>query len=195
MSLTGRSGAGKTTLLHILAGLDRPSEGRVSVAGTDLGALAEADLARHRARHVGVVFQALNLLNHLSVAENVMLPAVFRRHARTAAARRALEALDRVGLADRADDLPGTLSGGERQRVALARAAFCTPDVLLCDEVTGNLDAATATEVVALILDLSRSDGVAVVAATHDPALEEVSDRILVLSDGRLEAETEEGKA
>lgn len=191
--LTGKSGVGKTTLLHLMAGLDRPTSGTIRVAGEDLGRLSDSALARHRARFIGVVFQAFNLLGHLTVGENVMLPAVFRRRGRSDARRRALEALERVGLGDRAEDLPGSLSGGELQRVALARASFGKPAVLICDEVTGNLDSQTGAHVVNLISDLCRKDGLAVIAATHDPCLEQVSDRILNLVDGHLE-ETDVGE-
>lgn len=188
VSVTGRSGAGKTTLLHLIAGLDRPTGGTVWVAGKDLGRLSDRMLARHRARTIGVVFQAFNLLDHLSVGENVMLPAVFRPDGRAVARERAFEALDRVGLADRANNLPGGLSGGEQQRVALARAIFSRTAVLICDEVTGNLDDETGAEMVALIDGLRQEHGTAVVVATHDEALERASDRVLRLERGRLEA-------
>ncbi len=190
VSITGRSGAGKTTLLHLIAGLDRPTSGSVWVAGKDLARLSDRALARHRALTIGVVFQAFNLLDHLSVGENVMLPAVFRHDGRGVARARALEALERVGLADRVDALPGRLSGGEQQRVALARAIFARLAVLICDEVTGNLDGQTGAEVVALIDSVRREQGTAVVVATHDENLVRASNRVLNLEGGRLEPAT-----
>jgi putative ABC transport system ATP-binding protein len=184
--ITGRSGVGKTTLLQLVAGLDRATGGTVKVAGRDLGELGDRDLAAHRAQLVGFVFQSFNLLEHLTVGENVMLPAAFRRSGRTRAWRRALEALEWVGLAGRAEGLPSQLSGGERQRVALARAAFARPALLICDEVTGNLDRETGGEVARLIHWLCRDEGTAVLAATHDPVLVRGSDRVLKLAQGRL---------
>jgi len=184
--LTGRSGAGKTTLLHIVAGLERADEGEVLVAGQALNGLGESGCARLRARTIGIVFQAFNLLDHLTVGENVMLPAAFRPGWKGSAEDRAVEVLDRVGLGDRFEAPPGVLSGGERQRVALARALFAVPALLICDEVTANLDLETAREMVALIDGLRRDENIAVLAATHDVALVRLSDRHLRLEDGRL---------
>jgi len=187
VAITGRSGVGKTTLLHIIAGLDRPTRGSVWVAGATLGALADRALARHRAATIGVVFQGYNLLEHLTVGENVMLPAVFRHNGKDVARERALDALDRVGLADRVHELPKRLSGGEQQRVALARAIFGRTAVLICDEATGNLDHGTGAEIVSLIDLMRREQGTAVIVATHDEALVRASDRTLRLELGRLE--------
>ncbi|MEN8165580.1 MAG: ABC transporter ATP-binding protein [Acidobacteriota bacterium] len=184
--LTGRSGAGKTTLLHIVSGLERADEGDVLLNGQDLNRLGESGRAGLRARTVGIVFQAFNLLEHLTVGENVMLPAAFLRGWKGNARDRAVEVLDRVGLGDRFESLPRVLSGGERQRVALARALFAVPALLICDEVTANLDLETAGEVVALIDSLRRDENIAVLAATHDEALVRLADRRLQLEDGLL---------
>ena len=184
--LTGRSGAGKTTLLHIVAGLERADEGEVMLDGQALNRLSESGRARLRARSIGIVFQAFNLLDHLTVGENVMLPAAFLRGWKGDAKDRAVEVLDRVGLADRFETLPGVLSGGERQRVALARALFAVPSLLICDEVTANLDLETAGEVVALIDSLRRDENIAVLAATHDEVLVRLANRRFRLEDGEL---------
>ena len=184
--LTGRSGAGKTTLLHIICGMDRADEGKVLLDGHSLDSLGDGGRARLRARTVGFVFQAFNLLDHLTVAENVMLPAAFLRAWKGNAQDRAVEVLGRVGLGDRFEALPGVLSGGERQRVALARALFSVPALLSCDEVTANLDVETAREMVALIDSLRREENIAVLAATHDEELVRLADRHFQLEDGRL---------
>lgn len=184
--LTGRSGAGKSTLLHIVAGLERADEGEVFLAGQNLSGIGESGRAALRARAIGFVFQAFNLLDHLSVGENVMLPAAFLRGWKGDAQSRAREVLERVGLGDRAEAFPGSLSGGEKQRVALARALFPVPSLLICDEVTANLDLETADEMVTLIDELRREENLAVLAATHDEALVRLSDRRLNLQEGRF---------
>ncbi len=189
--LTGRSGAGKTTLLHIVAGLERADEGEVLLDGRALNGLSESGRARLRARTIGIVFQAFNLLDHLTVGENVMLPAAFLPVWKESAQNRAEEVLSLVGLGDRFETLPRVLSGGERQRVALARALFALPSLLICDEVTANLDLETAREVVALIEELRREQNIAVLAATHDQALVQLADRRLSLEDGRIQEDCE----
>lgn len=185
--LTGRSGAGKSTLLHIVAGLDSADEGEVFLGGKALNALGESGRAQVRARTVGIVFQAFNLLDHLTVGENVMLPAAFLRGWKGEARDRAFEVLEKVGLGDRCRALPGVLSGGERQRVALARALFAVPSLLICDEVTANLDNETGAEIVDLIDRLRREESISVLAATHDEAMVGLADRCLTLHDGRLQ--------
>ncbi len=189
--VTGRSGAGKTTLLQIVSGLDRADEGEVLLGGHSLGQLSESGRARLRSEMVGVVFQAFNLLDHLTVGENVMLPAVFSRRWTGVPQIRAREVLETVGLGDRFETLPGVLSGGERQRVALARALFSLPSVLICDEVTANLDDETAGEMISLIDRVRREQKIAVLAVTHDRALVQLADRRLRLEDGRLFGEGE----
>jgi ABC-type lipoprotein export system ATPase subunit len=189
--VVGRSGAGKTTLLNVLGGLDTGYEGSVEVAGLRLAELDDRALSAFRNRSVAFVFQAYNLLDHLSVAENVELPSLFAR-ARSGSEvhrglrQRALAALAAVGLADRRDDLPGVLSGGERQRVAIARALLQRAPLLLCDEPTGNLDEATGAEIAVLLRELHRAGGMTTVVATHDGAICRIADRVLELRDGCL---------
>jgi predicted ABC-type transport system involved in lysophospholipase L1 biosynthesis ATPase subunit len=187
VALLGRSGSGKSTLLNLLAGLDRPSGGRVEVAGRDLGRLSSGQLARHRRSAVGVVFQSFNLISSRTALENVELPLIFAGRPpgeRRAACRRALE---QVGLGQRLYHRPTELSGGEQQRVAVARALVNSPALLLADEPTGNLDSTTAAEVVALLDDFVRARGGALLLVTHDEELaRRCTDRVLRLHDGRL---------
>ena len=192
LAVVGRSGAGKTTLLNVIGGLDTGFEGSVEVCGQRLDELDDRSLSAFRNRSVGFVFQAYNLLDHLTVAENVELPSLFATAAIGAEGRRKLrdraqEALAAVGLGDRGNDRPAVLSGGERQRVAIARAVLQGAPLLLCDEPTGNLDQATAAEVAGLLRSLQRS-GVTVVAATHDGEISRLADRVLELRDGVLVA-------
>ena len=186
LCLTGRSGAGKTTLLRIIAGLDRADRGRVALHGHDLGEMGDSERAGLRANTIGFVFQALNLLDHLSVGENVMLPAVFADRWQGDPRQRALEVLDLVGLADRLRSMPGLLSGGERQRVALARALLVAPPLLICDEMTANLDRETAAEVNATVERIRVREGTTVLAATHDETLVNMADRVVRIEEGRL---------
>ncbi len=184
VSVVGPSGAGKTTLLMALAGLERPSAGRVGVAGADLGRLGEDDLARFRRAHVGIVFQAFHLVPTMTALENVALPLEF------AGARDALEraraALEDTGLSERAAHFPGELSGGEQQRVALARAFVARPDLILADEPTGNLDRDTGARVMDLLFNLQAQHGTTLVLVTHDAALAARCGRTLAMRDGRL---------
>jgi putative ABC transport system ATP-binding protein len=191
VAVVGRSGAGKTTLLNVIGGLDAGYQGSVEVGGRRLAELDDRELSAFRNRSVGFVFQAYNLLDHLTVAENVLLPSLFTR-ARVGAGghrearARALAALSAVGLADRCDDRPAVLSGGERQRVAIARALLQRAPVLLCDEPTGNLDEATGADVAELLQEVRRARGVTVVVTTHDRAIRRLADRVLELRDGLL---------
>jgi putative ABC transport system ATP-binding protein len=186
IAVVGRSGSGKTTLLNLLAGIDRPTSGTVSVAGTPLQGLREARLSAWRGRTVGLVFQFFQLLPTLTVAENVMLPMDF---CGTVAPRRrraaACELLDRVGIADQAGKLPAALSGGQQQRAAIARALANDPPVLLADEPTGNLDSTTADAVLDLFAGLARA-GKAVVMVTHERDLSRHADRRVALADGKV---------
>jgi putative ABC transport system ATP-binding protein len=185
LSLVGRSGSGKSTLLHIMGGLDRRYTGRASVLGHDLNALGDAQLARFRNREVGFIFQAFNLLDHLTARENVALPSYFADAPEPGAARRAAEALDRVGIGDKADARPSALSGGQKQRVAIARALFHQPKLLLCDEPTGNLDSDTGQQIIELFRALNK-DGLTLVIVTHEERVSSVASRVLRLVDGRL---------
>ena len=187
VALLGRSGSGKSSLLNVIAGLDRPDSGRVTVAGTVISALPEAALARWRAAGIGIVFQFFQLLPSLTVAENVMLPMDFagvipKRRRR----ERALDLLDQVGIADQADKLPATLSGGQQQRAAVARALANDPPLIVADEPTGNLDSASAQTVIGLLIGLA-GVGRTVLVATHDRELAACADRIVRLADGRIE--------
>jgi putative ABC transport system ATP-binding protein len=187
VSLVGRSGSGKSTLLHILGGLDRRYRGRVEVLGRDLATLDDDALSRFRCHEVGFVFQQFNLLDHLSVVENVALPAFFGAGPSARATARALEVLERVGLRDRAAARPTELSGGQKQRVAIARALFHAPKLLLADEPTGNLDSETAADVIGLFQRLN-SDGIALVIVTHEERVSSAARRVVRLDDGALVA-------
>jgi putative ABC transport system ATP-binding protein len=188
LAVVGRSGSGKTTLLNVVGGLDRAWTGRVEVAGQDIARLPDRDLSLLRNRTLGFVFQAFHLLPHLTILENVTLPAWFGTSDRDRgdAEGRALEALARVGLDNRASDRPTRLSAGERQRVAVARALLNRPAILLCDEPTGNLDASTGAAVLDIFLELNRRDGTTLVIATHEPRVSEAAGRRIVLEAGRM---------
>lgn len=185
VAVVGRSGSGKSTLLHVLGGLDSNYQGQVSVAGTRLDGLDDVSLARFRNERVGFVFQAFHLVAGLSAEANVALPAHFSSRATQGVRAAAQAALERVGLAGKGQRLPSQLSGGERQRVAIARALFAGPAVLLCDEPTGNLDAATAEEVISLFSTLN-AQGLTIVAVTHEERLRGAARRVLTLSEGQL---------
>ncbi|MFL5264039.1 MAG: ABC transporter ATP-binding protein [Anaeromyxobacteraceae bacterium] len=187
VAVVGPSGSGKSTLLYVAGALDAAWEGEARVAGQDLAALDARARASLRNEAIGFVFQSFNLLPTLSALENVCLPAWFRRGGghRGEALREGLAALERVGLGDKAGRLPARLSGGERQRVALARALFARPRVLLADEPTGNLDAASGARVIALFEELA-AGGMAVLVATHEVRVSRAAARVLHLSAGRL---------
>jgi putative ABC transport system ATP-binding protein len=187
VAILGPSGSGKSTLLGLMAGLDRPTEGSVLLDGTPLEPLGEDALARLRRNRVGFVFQNFQLLQNLTALENVLLPLELTGVA--GARGRANEMLDRVGLADRTHHYPSQLSGGEQQRVALARAFAPEPSILLADEPTGNLDAATGAEALDLLLRMRDSAGVTLVLVTHDPLVAERAKRRIHLRAGRIERE------
>ncbi len=186
-AVMGPSGSGKSTLLHCAAGLERPTGGVVSIAGTTLGGLDETALTRLRRDRVGFIFQAFNLVSSLSAAENVALP--LRLAGRRPAAGEVTEALAAVGLADRARHRPSELSGGEQQRVAVARALITRPAVVFADEPTGALDNRTSRQVLDLLRALVDEHGQTIVMVTHDPVAAAVADRVLLLADGRLAGE------
>src|SRR5688572_25715611 len=184
VAIVGASGAGKSTLLALLAGLDEPTSGRITLAGADLTALDEDGRARLRAERVGFVFQSFHLVPSLTAVENVMLPLELagRRDARSGA----LETLDRVGLAQRTGHYPRQLSGGEQQRVALARAFVTRPAVLFADEPTGNLDTHTGERIIDLLFDLNAQSQTTLVLVTHDRAVAARCGRILQMDSGLL---------
>jgi len=184
VAIVGKSGSGKSTLLHLLGGLDRPDEGRVLHGGVDLYAMSSSRNAAYRAAHIGFVFQSYHLLPEMDIVENVMLPTLALRRDAGVARERALALLEAVGLADRLTHTPMELSGGEQQRVALARALINEPSLLLADEPTGNLDAATGGQVLDLLFGMVK--GQSLVMVTHSMAIAERCDRILTLSEGKL---------
>ena len=169
VALMGPSGSGKTTLLNLIAGIDRPTSGRVVVAGTDVAQLSESSLATWRSHNVGFIFQFYNLIPVLNATENVELPLLLTRLSKKERRERALTALKVVGLADRAGHYPRQLSGGQEQRVAIARAIVADPKVLVADEPTGDLDAKSAEEILALMESLNRDFKKTIVMVTHDP--------------------------
>ncbi|MGD8417059.1 MAG: ABC transporter ATP-binding protein [Pseudomonadales bacterium] len=184
VAIIGRSGAGKSTLLHLLAGLDEPDEGEVWVAGLNLTAADAAGRAALRNAHMGFVYQFHHLLPEFSAEENVAMPLRLGGMKAAAARQAASELLARVGLAERLTHRPAALSGGERQRVAVARALVTSPDVVLADEPTGNLDRDNAEGVFRLICELSEERGISFVVVTHDVEMLEGVDRILTLEEG-----------
>jgi putative ABC transport system ATP-binding protein len=186
VAIVGRSGSGKTTLLNLLAGIDRPTSGTINAAGADLGSLSESGLAGWRGRKVGLVFQFFQLLPTLTVAENVMLPMDFAKQIPVGERRgRAMDLLERVGIANQADKLPSTLSGGQQQRAAIARSLANDPPLVLADEPTGNLDSATADDVLKLFSGLN-SEGRTIVVVTHETDIKAVVSREITLKDGRV---------
>jgi putative ABC transport system ATP-binding protein len=186
IAIVGKSGSGKTTLLNVIAGIDSPSSGSIIVGGTPVHELGERKLAPWRGRTIGVVFQFFQLLPTLTAAENVMLPMDFCRAIPAAQRRkRAVDLLDRVGVARHADKLPSMLSGGEQQRVAIARALANDPPIVVADEPTGNLDSTTASEVLDLFR-LMATNGTTVLIATHDADVTRISDRTIEIADGAL---------
>jgi putative ABC transport system ATP-binding protein len=189
VAILGPSGSGKSTLLGLMAGLDRPTEGTVRLDGQALEDMDEDSLALLRRRRVGFVFQNFQLLGNLTALENVLLPLELTGAA--GARERATDLLARVGLADRGHHYPSQLSGGEQQRVALARAFAPGPDLLLADEPTGNLDAATGKEALDLLLDLREREGATLVLVTHDPQVASRAHRRVHLAAGRVEREEE----
>ena len=184
LGIVGWSGSGKTTLLGLLAGLDTPSSGTVSLDGVDLTRLTEDERARLRGEKVGFIFQSFQLIPTLTAIENVQVPLELRGD--PGAAQRARELMERIGLADRSDHFPAQLSGGEQQRVAIARAFSNAPRILFADEPTGNLDGETGERIVVLLEALNRESGSTIVLVTHEMYLAERSGRIIRLKDGEV---------
>jgi ABC-type lipoprotein export system ATPase subunit len=189
VAITGPSGGGKSTLLYLLGGMDRPTSGDIWLAGQRLGEASERGLARLRRDAIGFVFQAFHLMEELTAAENVELPALLAGRSPRAARRRALRLLEQVGLADREKFLPSALSGGQRQRVAIARALSNEPLVVLADEPTGNLDSAATLEVLRLFESLHVA-GQTLVVVTHDSRIAATADRMISMRDGAFVDET-----
>jgi len=185
VALVGQSGSGKSTLLNIIGGLDQPDAGEVEVLGTDTVAAGDAKRARLRNRSIGFIFQAFNLLEHLTCLGNVVIPAAFSHDAKDVE-QRGREALRRVGLSDFAGRYPGELSGGQKQRVAIARALFGSPALLLCDEPTGNLDSETGKEVIDFFRELNQKDKVTLLIVTHERRVSSVAQRVIAMRDGMI---------
>jgi putative ABC transport system ATP-binding protein len=186
VAVVGKSGSGKTTLLNVLAGIDRPTKGEISVDGSKIDCFSESQLAEWRGRTIGLVFQFFQLLPTLTIAENVMLPMDFVGIIRSAKRRsKALELLEVVGISDQADKLPASLSGGQQQRAAIARALANDPPILMADEPTGNLDEATRTSVLELFAKLNH-EGRTLVVVTHERDVNRYADRLITLVDGRV---------
>src|SRR5579862_4483128 len=189
VAIMGSSGSGKSTLMSILGCLDRPSTGRYLFDGIDVASLPEPDLARIRSERLGFVFQSFNLLSRTSAAENVALPLLYSDGGTSggqARFERAQQALERLGLGDRAENTPGQLSGGQKQRVAIARALINAPSLLLADEPTGNLDTRTSHEIMDTLTQLNHEEGVTIVLVTHEPDIAAYADRIVTMRDGRI---------
>ncbi len=186
VAVMGPSGSGKTTLLNCLSGLDDIDGGRVLVDGQDLFAMSDAKRTAHRARSMGFIFQAFNLIPVFTAAENVELPLLLGGTPAKEARRRALQMLERVGLGHRVGHRPNELSGGEQQRVTVARALASRPAIVWADEPTGNLDTQMAEQVVQLLHELNREDGQTIVLVTHDPGVGSSAGRLIRMRDGRL---------
>jgi putative ABC transport system ATP-binding protein len=187
VAIVGPSGSGKSTMMNILGCLDRPTHGAYSLDGEPVAQLDDDELARLRSRAIGFIFQSYNLLPRTSALENVATPLLYQGVGRGERRRRATEALERLGLADRLDHEPSELSGGQQQRVAVARALVTEPDLILADEPTGNLDSHSGAEVMAILGDLHRS-GRTIVLITHDVDVAATADRQIHLLDGRIAA-------
>jgi putative ABC transport system ATP-binding protein len=191
VALMGPSGSGKSTLLHLIAGMDKPTEGRLTVLGEEPAGMGERALARWRNHHIGFVFQSFNLIPVLTAQENVELPLKLTSLSRARRHEMSATALKLVGLEDRVDHFPRQLSGGQEQRVAIARAIVTDPDIILADEPTGNLDANSARDVLALLQKLNKDFGKTIVLVTHDPHSAAAASRLIHLDKGKfVEAET-----
>jgi len=188
--ILGPSGAGKSTLLHLVGGLDKPTSGKVLLDGKDIYKMSDKERARIRNSRIGFVFQFYHLLPEFTALENVMLPAEINSSgtgsARGQAKEKAIELLMAVGLKDRVHHRPGELSGGESQRAAIARALINEPEILLCDEPTGNLDSKTSEAIYELLFDLKAKTGMALVIVTHDDSISDKADHIIRIKDGKL---------
>jgi len=186
VAIVGKSGSGKSTFMNILGCLDRPSQGSYLLDGQDVAELSADQRAEVRGQKIGFVFQAFNLIPRTSALENVELPLIYSEVSRADQARRARESLVTLGLGDRADHHPSELSGGEQQRVAIARALVNRPKLLLADEPTGNLDTRTSLEIMAILEELNRGQGLTIVLVTHEPDIAACADRVLTFRDGEV---------
>jgi lipoprotein-releasing system ATP-binding protein len=186
VAITGRSGAGKSTLLHLLGTLDKPDDGQITIAGTDVTKLGGKELARFRNKHIGFVFQFHHLLPEFTALENIAIPALLSGMGKKEALSKAEELVEYFGLMPRREHKPGQLSGGEQQRIAVARALINKPTIVLADEPTGNLDNANARELMSLFKQLQETHRHSFVIVTHSQELASTSDRVINLVDGRI---------
>ncbi|MCX8036434.1 MAG: ABC transporter ATP-binding protein [Candidatus Sumerlaeia bacterium] len=186
VAITGHSGAGKSTLLHLLAGLDRPTSGRIIFDSVNLTSLNDLALARFCNRTIAIIFQFYHLLSEFSALENTMMPGLIAGRPRTELRRRAVELLEAVGLADRLHHRPSQLSGGEQQRVAIARALINNPSLILADEPTGNLDEETGEAIIQLLWNETVGRGRTLIIVTHEPSIAARADRRFLLTEGKL---------
>jgi len=187
VSVMGPSGSGKTTFFNMIGGLDRPSRGRVFIDEVDVAQLTAIELAFLRCGKIGYIFQSYNLITYMTALENVTTPMRFAGVSNDEARKRGMELLDLVGLGDRWRHRPLEMSGGQQQRVAIARAMGNRPDILLCDEPTGNLDLDTGRDILKILQRLNRERGVTIICATHDMEMVDICDRLLWIRDGRAE--------
>ena len=195
--IVGQSGSGKSTLLNQLAGLEKPTRGRVFIGKHEISAMSENELAKFRQAHLGFIFQSYNLLPSMTAAENVALPLMFKGIDRKTRMRIARRELKNMGLAGRANHLPTEMSGGQQQRVGIARAFVTRPKVIFADEPTGNLDSNTTRHVLYRMLELSKQEGITFVMVTHEPSLAACADRIITILDGKVQSDvlqTDEAK-
>jgi putative ABC transport system ATP-binding protein len=192
VTITGASGSGKSTMMHILGCLDRPTAGRYLLNGKDVSKITKEELAAIRNKQIGFVFQGFNLLPRTTAAENVEVPLLYSRPPMTTSERksRALEALESLGLSDRAEHHPSQLSGGQQQRVAIARALVNKPSLILADEPTGNLDSRTSIEVMRLLQDLRERSGITIILITHEAEIAAYGTRIISVKDGLIVSDT-----
>ena len=195
VAIMGPSGSGKSTLLHIVGALESPTSGTVAVGGRHYEGLDDKQLTELRRDHIGFVFQFFNLLPSLTAEENVTLPAVIAKRRDRAIRERAQALIERVGLGDRKDHLPTELSGGQQQRVSIARALLLSPELVLADEPTGNLDTKSGQEVLRVLRELNEEEGHTIVIVTHDPSAAARADRVIFLRDGKLAGQVEGGSA
>jgi len=184
VAIMGQSGSGKSTLMNILGCLDTPTSGQYTLAGQDVNTLSRAELAGLRNRTIGFVFQSFNLLKRMSVLDNVALPLLYARVARSAARQRAMLQLEKVGLAELAKRQPNQLSGGQQQRVAIARALVADPPLILADEPTGNLDTRTSSDIMAVLTELNSVQKQSIILVTHEPDIAAFAKRLVRLKDG-----------
>ena len=189
MAIMGPSGSGKSTLLNMIGALDRPTSGKVYINGTDLSQLNDNQIADVRNTEIGFIFQFFNLIPRMDAQSNIELPMAIKGISRTQRKKRAMDLLNLVGLGERAHHKPSQLSGGEQQRVAIARAMANEPNILLADELTGNLDSQTGEEIMILLRQLNKEEGKTFILITHDPQVAQNTDRLLSFKDGVIEGE------